>query len=665
MNGEMIIQILLAILTAVLLCIAAQPGNQRARWREALILAAFIAIAFASTGLWSRFDTDFLAGEDPGQDAAVLSKVARNLLARPTALFEGNMCYPEPRSLLFLDPVLGPALVVAPIRLFTDNAALLYNTALLLGLILASYGHYRLARYFSSDSPAAPLAGLWIPYMTQQVFHLQMGHYYYLFIGGFPFLLLALLRLVERPTWKIALITGLLFAFQGGTCGYWLVFATMLSILVALWAWRRFHAKRTWLMTALAGAFAVLPLFPYIHGVLTLRQDIDITRAIEWPLGFSTDLGTSFLRSEAYLWRGFLAGPEQSKGGPLFPGLLLLAFGIWGMIRQRDAHWRLLILILAVFLLLSFGPYLVIFGRPTMPMPFLLLWNYVPPFNTIRHPITFAVFALIALALLAVRGVEMSGLKRRPLLMGALMTATVAEVLSPLPSRVDRGRELPAVYRFLMTQPRGGILELPLEGNLHAKWWYAYHDLPMVNDDLAFQPRWWPQLVYLTRKEWPRRPAHQDMQDWLSTNYVRALPIRYLVLPRFISGYLRSNIEATTRTFEFLYESPDGFRVFRIRRGGGGHLLKRRFGGDELASCRMTAPLRGTPGVFVEIKLNDRLIGRRQLSADWQTAEWPIARASVVPGMNILTLEAQPESAELEIQDIGCVTPSPGPVVGR
>ena len=133
-------------------------------------------------------------------------------------MFDGNIFYPSPHSVLFVEPVLGPAALAVPLRLFTANPILIYNACNILVMALASYGMYRLAFTMTGDRGAALLAGVVVPYAPQQLRHLV--HINLITIAGFPFMILGLLRLFVKPGPWPALLAALAYVFQAGTSGY-------------------------------------------------------------------------------------------------------------------------------------------------------------------------------------------------------------------------------------------------------------------------------------------------------------------------------------------------------------------------------------------------------------------------------------------------------------
>lgn len=644
----------IALALAGALClVAAALLAKRPAARDAIVFAGYLILALAYSGLWSDFATRFRAGNDPIQDAWVLSTVTSNALSQPLRLFDGNVFFPSYDSVLYADPLLGPAALVLPLRALTDNPALLYNTALLLGLALAGFGFFRLGLHLTGDPRAALLAGITVPYTAQQMHHLAHGHLPYLSIAGFPVLILGLLLLFEKPGPGPALLTGLAFAFQAGTDGYYAFSSAFLSLLVALWGVRRLRDPKLLLWAGVSAAIGVALILPYVRGFSGLKQEAEMSRGLDWSLAYSTDLATSLFRSDALLYRGLLDGPNPSKGGPLFPGLLVLGLAGFAVARVRDSHVRLLLLVIGVFFLLSLGPELRFGGRSLFPLPFKLLFERVPLFNAMRHPTTLALPALMALSLLAVLGLSALGWARRTAVLAALLALAVAETLTETPSRLNRGYQLPEAYAFLKSQPAGAILELPFEGNYGYEWWAIQHRMPIVNGELGFEPRWYAALHHLINREWDRRPPHQDMEDWRSVAFLKGqIPLRYLILHRGVSGYVGTNIEATRRTFERLHATADGAVIYRVRRGGVGPELRRRFRDDQLQGGRIVTRIRGPEGTAVIALINDVVLGQRALTPQAVDIEWSLPPEAVEErALSTFTLRAL-SGAPFELLDI-------------
>jgi hypothetical protein len=536
-----------------------------ASWRfHGLALALFLALAVFQTGIGLDAGTALFVGPDPVNDCWSLRWVSANLLERPTELWEANNFFPASDAVLFSEPYLGPAVLVAPLRLLTTNPVLLYNVAVLLVLVLASYGCFLLARRLTGDPRAALLAGILVPYCAHQTYHLT--HLNILAISGFPFLLLGLLRLLEGPGPGAALLTSLAFAFEAGTSGYHAFSAAFLCLLVGAWGWRELLRRpRALAFAALAAALAALLLAPFVLGFLRMQAVADTARAVAENVYYSVDVGRDLLRSRSLVWRWLLRSP----GRPLFPGLVALTFATVAVARRRDATVRLLLLIAAFFLLLSLGPELRFRGEALFSLPFRPLFERLPLFNSGRHPETYVVPAFLALGLLAAIGLQVSGLSRRPWLLALILALATGESLVRRPKREAREQRLPEVYAWLLSQPPGALLEVPFDES-DWQWWSILHGMPIVNGQAPFEPRDHVALYQRITREWRRQPA-EDLEERASVRLLKErFPIRYVVVHRDALEEYRRNLDATARSFELVHTTADGDRVYRFLGGGTG-----------------------------------------------------------------------------------------------
>jgi hypothetical protein len=618
--------------------------------REAAVLASFLALALVQTGLGPQPDRRFFLGPDPIIDMAVLQAVGDNLWERPSQPFESRSYFPSHDAVLFTDPLLGPVALVAPLRPLLRNPVARYNAAVLLVLVLGSYASYRVARRFTSDAGAGLLAGVLIPYAPYLVDHFV--HLNMLTVTGFPVLLWGMIELVERPGPRPAAITGLAFAFQAGTSGYYAFCCLFLCLLVAAWGWRGMLRPASLSGIAAAGILATALLLPYVFGFLRLREAGPAARSLGHNVYYSLDLARDLLGSRAYLWRELLPPGER----PMFPGVLLPAFAAFAVWRRRDRVVGLLLLLVAFFLLVSLGPDLRWNGRSLTPLPFRALFQHLPLFNAGRHPNTYAVPAYVALGLLAAVGFAASGLSRRRLTCALVLAVALAESLVPPPRRYAPSQELPEVYAFLRTQPPGALLELPFEHESRPLWWSLFHGMPTVNGTAAFEPPEHIVLYKFIAREWDREGG---LEETRALGYLkRHFPIRYLVVRPGTSYPVMRSIEATPASLVPIYRGKSG-RAFQVRRGGRGRDLARRFRAEQLHAGPLRATLRGPVGASLVASLDGVPFARHGTDGTVQelalAVPGPLARRSLREVR--LALEGE---GEIELVDIQPADAAPG-----
>ncbi len=605
-------------------------GATRGWWLELGIVAGFALLSALASGLWNDIGTRMYGGglSDPAQDAWVLSRLTHQMLHDPLHLFEGNIFYPAHHSILFCDPLLGPAVLVLPIRLFSANPVLLYNSAVLLSLISAAWGFYRLARHLHNDRGAALLAGIAIPFCSQQM--VRLWHLNLLSIGFFPFLILGLLRLLERPGPVMALLTGAAFALQAGTSGYHAFSAAFFAILVVLWHWRRLRDPRVWLWLAVALGIAAVALFPYLRGFAYLqRHEAPMVRTVVAQEHYSLDLPVHLLGSRSILWQPLLG----NVGRKFFPGLTVIVFAALALRQPGRRDVRFWAGVTLFFLLIAAGPQIRVFGQAIAPGPFALFARWLPFFGAVRHPLTFAVPALMALGVLASLGLHTSGASRSRGRLACVLLAAVAETVTHPPSRRAPPAELPAVYDYLRTQPAGALLEVPLNER-RWMWWSIRHGMPIVNGGGAFRPSRYTGLRLMIRSQWKLGGAAQTAH---SVEFLRTwFPVRYVILHSGAPPGYRQTLSAHADAFQLLHQTAEGDRVYRLRRGGRGRALKRAFRDDQLRTGTLTVTLRGSRGLELRASLNGTLLARQTLSGAEETAAWHFPAALVRGGLNML-----------------------------
>jgi hypothetical protein len=627
-------------------------GRGRGLARAAAVVAGFLALALFQSGLWRDPASRIWAGPDPTHDAFMLHWVSGHLFSGPSTMFDANIYYPSRDAILYCNPLLAPAFLVQPVRLFTANPIFVFNAAQVLTLLVTSLGFYLLALRLFADRGAALLAGAVVPYNAQVL--AQLVHFDHMAIPGFPFAVLALLELFERPRLAPALVLALAFALQAGTNGYHAWSILILCLVVAAWGWRSFLAPRTLAAVVGAAALALVLLAPYVLGFLRLRGDQPLGFRMEDNRAYSVELPAGLLQTKSVLWRSMLGGWTDGNR-PVFPGAVVTLLAALALRRWREPRVRLLLLWAGVFFLLSLGPELILFGKAVLPLPYAFLFEHVPLFSSMRHPVTFAASWLMAAGLLAAAGLSSSGVSKKPALVAAILVLAVAETVTGPSRRVRRELEAPPAYAWLAAQPRGPVLELPFEDQ-NAEWRSIFHGLPLLNGGCgSFDPQDYAALRRLVEREWTGDSANGAEATRALGYFKGRFPARYVVVREKGSDFA-SSLLRTPQSFELVHESGDRDRVFRVRRGGVGRLLRRVFRDDQLRAGPVNAHLRGPEGARVRVFLNDVVVEERPLRPTGEDVAFDLTARPLVRGVNVLRLEQvegpEEEHGPMEIVDI-------------
>jgi hypothetical protein len=457
------------------------------------------AIGQGIWGVWGRADEHL--------QVWILAWDATALTTHASRLFDGNIFYPAPSSLASSEHLLGLAPIATPTFLVTNDAIATYNVTVLLVTLVSALSTFQLARAWTSNAPAAFLAGVayaLAPLSFRAWTRLHTATHL------FPLVLLLLWRSAAEPRRRTLAWLAFVTSLQVLTSWY---AAYQLLILLAVFApavwWEaRRHGRR-----ALAPAAAVL-----IGMLVLIPMAIPYLRAR--AIGVLPEGAANVVEGSASPFS--LA--EALVGNLTWPLLALAGVGLLSA-RAAPAHLRAGLLGIAVAGgLLSLGPAVPLVPGTSLPGPYGLATLLIPGFSAMRKPARFAVLPLLALVLLAALGT--SALARHAGQRGRRIVAVLAVLggitlllartgvpLEAAPARMEGrapGIPLPvlrtsvrapemAVYRWLREFGGGRpVLELPAMGSVLQSARVAaterymlgatIHWLPLVNGYSGYPP---------------------------------------------------------------------------------------------------------------------------------------------------------------------------------
>lgn len=433
---------------------------------------------------------------DPLEIAWRFAWAAHALVHRPLHLFDANMFAPERLTLALSENHLGVSLPLAPVFWLTHNAVLLLNTEILLVLAAGGFGVYLLAWELTGGRGAAVVAGSAYTGVGFRIASVNLGHVHTLALHGLPLVLIVLLRLRRRRSWRHVALLGGFVALQ-----WWSSLTGGLATLIAVGVWgawelARFR-RRAWpelwragLGTGLGLVLAVPVLWPYVE-FRRLHPDFSHDRSetvanSATPGSYLSPLPVGPVVGGPYrgLSRRF-SDTAAATEKQLFPGLWLSgAFlaavagaGLAG-IRHRRAPgpgrsppppppppgtwgWPeacgLFALITAAAFVLSLGPHLGATPHGAV-MPFRIVTAVIPG-NLMRVPARLGALALLGMAVTAGLGLSRCRPSRRRWLVGASLAVLAVEMLPPRIDLVTPPR-ITAAHRAVAHQP-GAVLALP------------------------------------------------------------------------------------------------------------------------------------------------------------------------------------------------------------
>ena len=296
-----------------------------------LLTTAFTYPIAPRLGSVGRFDTS-----DGHWSIWCVAWVSHALATNPAGLFDANIFAPHRDTLAYSENNVVAGVLGLPAYLLTGNPYATHNLSLLLGVGLAFVGAYALARHLTRDTGASIVAAIgfaFCPFLFARTAHIQLALFF-----GLPIAMLAMHRLVDAPSIGRGIALGVALAVQALACGYYGIFAGLLTALgLPFFAVtrRRWRSAHYWLCGAVAAAAAIGPVVPFFLPYVRVQDELGFTRSVEEAAYYSADL-QAWLASSAWAHRWIL--PWLGRWNEvLFPGLLTLAGGIWAAARQAIA----------------------------------------------------------------------------------------------------------------------------------------------------------------------------------------------------------------------------------------------------------------------------------------------------------------------------------------
>lgn len=545
------------------------------RGRRALaVTAACVAVSAVMAGPF--FNYSAVATAIYGGDARlVLWTLAwdNHAVLSRLPLFDSNIFYPAPHSLVYNEHLFGVSLFSLPIYALTRNPVLAYNLLWWLSFPLNLGAMFALLRRHV-DGDIAALGGACVyTFSFYKVLH-AYGHLHLLWTWLLPLSIVLLERWTEQPTLLRAICWGGAVLLQSLASWYLAVMIFVAHIPVALFMgpeWlRRGRARQLWQL-ALALTLVALVVWPFARPYLTLPS-----AGIREAASFSADRYSYLLPPEntaAGRWwarhvpRAWVREAPRSIWGEqtLFIGyaaIVLAAVGAISLARQRRRRLLGTYLTMAlVALALSFGPSLN--GAWT---PFSVL-GHVPGLGAFRAPARFALLVLLGVSMLVAHGVRAVEQRAAGFRSAAAVLLVLLMLVEWYPVDVPGGKPqpapIPAVYRLPAIRGARAIVSLP-DYRGTAEW---YMGADYLYDSTA---HWRPIVNGFGRAE-PPGYGHEisHMMAFPGPNNARSmreLGVEYVVYhaARIPDGKSTADLAAGMREYELVARIGDDY-VFRVR----------------------------------------------------------------------------------------------------
>jgi hypothetical protein len=515
-----------------------------------LLALAVYAILAAIFTYPLAFNMDRVNGAgDPAVMVWSMAWISHALFTEPATLYGANIFYPTPDALAYTDLLLPSAIFTSPLYYATNNPLLSFNVVLLLTYVLSGYATFLLVRRLLAGReyavPAALFAGAIYtlsPYRYGHITQLNSMTTYFL-----PLILLFMHRYLEdgrRPT--DLFVVGLFFCLNALSGLYYGAFAIlMMAAFYAIWSIlnREPPRLRDFLygvpVFAVFGGVLLVLLYPYI----SLAGADDHGRDIGTVIGGSVipqALLTSVPESWLLGWTPEAFGVTHENGLPvyeltLYPGLVATFLAVYAFARRRASKSSLIYALLGLTIFVfSLGPRITV-GGVDVPLPYYLLYEFVPGFGSLRVPARMWAIVMLCIAVLAGIGVrslmERFGGKRAILALVVLSLVAALEFLPTLPidRYIDRGPpDLGPAYSYLVENaPEAAVVaEVPFASRQD-----AFRETPRMYRSTY---GWW-NLVngyasYFPEGYYETRDALNALPDPESLTRLEQLDVDYVIV---------------------------------------------------------------------------------------------------------------------------------------
>jgi hypothetical protein len=446
-------------------------------------------------------------------------------------VLDGNIFYPERRTLTFSDAMPVESALAAPLLWAGTPPVLVHNLLLLAGIVLSASGIFVLARRLTGSAAAGVTAGVvfaFAPYRFEHYMHMELQWSVWT-----PWAFWSLHRMLETGRRRDGALIGLFVALQFLSSIYYGAFLAVLLGVVAvllLCTLRGERLKNSAGALAMGGVLALTLVAPYALQYAITKQHIG-GRPADQVRTFSAKPSSYTVATDTNLLYGERSQPRGRPERRLFTGILPLLLAVAGLLLRRPSDEAIIYLLgLALAFELSLGFY----GYSYPP-----LYEHLPLFAGLRAPARLGIFVLFFLGVLAAYGhaaieqmLRVRGQSHVPRVRAFILAAAICATMmveywvAPLPL-VAFPNKPPPLYAWLAQQPPGLVAELPVvpahllpgEDPRYA-YLSTFHWKPLLNGYSGYYPP--SYLANLPRLQpFPRDP---------STRVLQRAGVRYVVV---------------------------------------------------------------------------------------------------------------------------------------
>lgn len=468
--------------------------------------------------------------------------------------FNPLMNFPQGWNLSTTDTSLAALLPSLPFSLLLGPVAG-FNIGMWLSFVFSGLAMYAWVYKHTRSQAASLLAGTIYAFYPNRIAHYDAGHLNLSATAWFPLYFMGLyevLRSRERFNWPWMLLCALSLGLIAFTSMYYLLF-TLLMTLVFVGGFLLFEQRGRvlayltqpglWLRAGLTALLGAPFLYAALRPFLSLAGQGGLAdRSVDYMNEYAASL-TDFLApaSNHFLWGGWISeifDRSQWIEGSLYIGAVTLALVVLAFVWKKNLDNKPLLyisgLVMLAAVIVAMGPHLhwdrelVLINGQRVPLPGLLLYNYVPFFAKMRAIMRMGLFTLLFAAFAAGLGAHLLLQRLKPQWRSWVTLGLMALVLFDFYPGSYQG-EIKAVDArpvdyWLAQQPGdGAVVQLPFNRSTDQEQvFYALtHKKPFTGGFFnANQP---PQFHYLA-------PILERFPDKHSIDTLREYQVEYIVI---------------------------------------------------------------------------------------------------------------------------------------
>jgi hypothetical protein len=327
-------------------------------------------------------------------------------------LFTDYIFYPKGISLTFHDFSIFNSFVSIPLQgIFTLEE--IYNILFLLTFILGGFGCFLLVRYLTGDHLAAFLSGIIFGFWGGRMYYVD--HLSLASIQWFPYCALYLIKTVRERSYRNPVLAAIFLAINALSAWYYAVYMSLFTALFlcyTAWAERTTFFTRSCLKRiGLIGILFIVIMFPLLYPMMTeifggqdyMQSQLFAEESASPNVLFFPNINHDILgKYVRYFYIKFDLPIQWGLAGGSFIGYTVLILCFYTGFKVRHLKQGFWIIAAVFFLVLSFGPHLMLFSKhyTWIPLPYLLLQR-IPILKIVRIPIRFMVMVMFSCSILA------------------------------------------------------------------------------------------------------------------------------------------------------------------------------------------------------------------------------------------------------------------------